>query len=376
MTAVSVSPCRTTQLLEINLVRSNGSLALTGHYCVDMLPQPGILSMKEHFVPSGRQVLLLTGVADLEPGAPLLSVPLGALQHATHAAEPHPGQTTDCQVSAVTCSPDTGEEASAVTPPSPALLERLNPDQRSSFLCVWARLSPLLREVAFDVHDPGWTPLAIEQLGDVICEYPDVFSTSKTDLGSCSLMPFEILVPEGHAPVISRPHRINRILAKEVNATLNQYLAAGLIQHSTSPYSNPLLVIPKKCMRITGNYNKHNQISKLSQLPIPRVDQVLHSLGSGRVFSLFDLVSSFHRIKAHKDTVPLTAFCTSTGLYEWLVMPQGSSASPGWFVKVTNEVIQELKTGGCIPRRSHCVRFRSDSACPDDSLPLRTPSKA
>ena len=34
-------------------------------------------------------------------------------------------------------------------------------------------------------------------------------------------------------------------------------------------------------------------------------------------WSLFDLVSSFHQITAHKDTVPLTAFCTPTGLYEW-----------------------------------------------------------
>ena len=123
------------QLLEVNVVCSNGLLALTGHYLVDMLPQPGIRSMQEHFVASGRQVLPLTGVADLESGdlvgvahAPFLSVPLGALQHATHAAEPHPGQSADCQVSAVTIFSDTGEAASAVTPPSPALLERLNPN--------------------------------------------------------------------------------------------------------------------------------------------------------------------------------------------------------------------------------------------------------
>ena len=73
------------------------------------------------------------------------------------------------------------------------------------------------------------------------------------------------------------------------------------------------------------------------------MDQVLDSLGSSRVFSLFDLVSSFHQITAHKDTVPLTAFCTPTGLYEWLIMAQGSSASPGRFVKVINEVIKGLK---------------------------------
>ena len=139
----------------------------------------------------------------------------------------------------------------------------------------------------------------------------------------------------GHFPA----NGINPILAKEVDATINQYLPAGLIQHSTSPYSNLLVVIPKKSggVRITVNYKQLNQISKLSQLQIPRVDQVLDSLGSGWVFSLLDLVPSFHQIKVHKDKVPLTTFCSLTGLYEWLVMPQGSSASPGWFVKVINE---------------------------------------
>ena len=71
------------------------------------------------------------------------------------------------------------------------------------------------------------------------------------------------------------------------------------------------------------------------------MDQVLDSLGRG--LSLLDLVCSLHQLTAHKDTVHLTAFCTTTGLYEWLVMPQGSSASPRWFVKVINEVIKCLK---------------------------------
>ena len=53
------------------------------------------------------------------------------------------------------------------------------------------------------------------------------------------------------------------------------------------------MVIPKKSggVRITVNYKKLNKISSLSQLPIPRVEQVLDSLGKGRMFSLFDLVS-------------------------------------------------------------------------------------
>ena len=130
-----------------------------------------------------------------------------------------------------------------------------------------------------------------------------------------------------------------------MDATLNQYLAVGLVQHSPSPYSSLLVVIPKKSggVKITVNYKKLNQITKLSQLSIPRVDLVLDSLGSGRVLSLFDLVSSFHQITAPKETVPLTAFCTPTDLYVWLVMPQGSGSLPGRFVKVINEIFKDLK---------------------------------
>ena len=159
-------------------MRSNGSPALTGQHLVDMLPQPGILSMQEHFVVSGRQVLPLTGAADLESGdivgvahAPLLRVSLDALQHATHVAEPHPGQIADRQVSAVTGLLEPGETASAVTSPSSALVERLDQDQRSSFLRVWARLPPHLREITFALHDPGWPPSTIVQLGDALCEF-------------------------------------------------------------------------------------------------------------------------------------------------------------------------------------------------------------
>ena len=99
-------------------------------------------------------------------------------------------------------------------------------------------------------------------------------------------MLFEILAPDGSAPVTARPHRINPIFAKEVDAILNQRLAAGLTRHSTCPYASPLEVIPKNAggVRITVNYNKLIQISGLSQLPIPRVDQGLDSLGLGRVF--------------------------------------------------------------------------------------------
>ena len=142
----------------------------------------------------------------------------------------------------------------------------------------------------------------------------------------------------------SRPYRVNPPVAKQVDAILDQYLAAGLIQHSTSPYSSPLVVIPKKNggIRITVNYRKLNKLCALSQLPIPRVDDTLDKLRKGNVYSLFDMKSAFHQITVHRDTIPLTAFVTASGLFEFLKLPMGSAAAPGWFCKVINEVIKGL----------------------------------
>ena len=138
---------------------------------------------------------------------------------------------------------------------------------------------------------------------------------------------------------------MNPILAKKADAVIDQCLAAVLIQHSTSPYSSPMAAIPRKDggIRITIDYKKLNAVSSLGQLLIPRVDEILDALGKGRIFSPFDLVSSFHQITIDKDTIPLTASCTCDRLLERLVMPQGSNAAPGWFVKVINEVIKGLE---------------------------------
>ena len=106
------------------------------------------------------------------------------------------------------------------------------------------------------------------------------------------------------------------------------------------------------------------------------MDHVLDFWGKGRVFSLFDLVSSFHQITAHKDAVPLTAFSTPNSLYERLVMPQGSSASPGWLVKVINEVIKGLEQVAAY--LDDVIVFDSDPTAHVDTMrcALRAPAQA
>ena len=143
---------------------------------------------------------------------------------------------------------------------------------------------------------------------------------------------------------------------------MDSYLAAGFIQHFASPWSRPLVYVPKNSggIRITVNYQKLNKVTEIPQIAIPRVDEVLDTLGVGSVFSVVDLFSGFTQLTIHLDTIPLTGFCTPNGLYEWLRMPQGAAGAPGWFVSVTRLVTAGLDN----------IRMYLDDAIGWDGCPL------
>ena len=122
------------------------------------------------------------------------------------------------------------------------------------------------------------------------------------------------------------------------------------------------MCVPKKSggIRITINYQKLNKVTEIPQIAIPRIDEVLDTLGGGSVFSVFDLFSGFTQLTIHPDTILLTAFCTPNGLYEWLRMPQGAAGAPAWFVSVMRLVTADLDN----------IRMYLDDAIGTDDCPL------
>ena len=238
---LSVSFTDSPQLIPVNLVRLDDFPALTDHYMVNLPPAHDDSDPSERFVSSGRQMIPLTEYQDREPGdvlgtasSPLLRVPLEALTL----------HNVPTDVSALAESPTTPVSQTAPslrtapdsrTTPPPELLHRLNHNQSESFLRLWNTVPPHIGRIDFALDAPGWDSPAIDALSDTLAAYADVFSLSKLDYGECSLRPFEIKVPPGTQTIQSRLYRLNPVLSKQVDAILDSYLGAGLIQHSTSP---------------------------------------------------------------------------------------------------------------------------------------------
>jgi len=96
-------------------------------------------------------------------------------------------------------------------------------------------------------------------------------------------------------------------------------LSQGLIRHSHSSFSSPVLLVRKK----DGGYHfcvdfcHLNALTLKSKFPVPVFDQLMDELAHARWFSTMDLRADFHQILLHQGEVFKTAFQTHLGQYEF-----------------------------------------------------------
>src|SRR3954471_19661356 len=118
---------------------------------------------------------------------------------------------------------------------------------------------------------------------------------------------------------------------------------AGIIQHSYSPWASPVVIVGKKGgeKRLCVDYRKVNTVTKIDAYSLPRIDDLLDSLGGANWFTTLDLASGYWQVAMHPDDIEKTAFITSHGLYEFLVMPFGLNNAPGTFQRLMNWVLRD-----------------------------------
>lgn len=87
-------------------------------------------------------------------------------------------------------------------------------------------------------------------------------------------------------------------------------LGEGLIEHSTSPFSSPIIWLRRRIAHgvFCTNYMTLNVITIKDAYPIPIVDELLEELYGGNYFSKLDLHSGYHQILLHLDDKFKTIF--------------------------------------------------------------------
>ena len=92
------------------------------------------------------------------------------------------------------------------------------------------------------------------------------------------------------------------------------YLTYGY--HPTFYHDLPEFTGADKSRRTVIDYRVLNKLTRKDKYPLPRIDEMLDKLSTGKNFTKMDLSSSFHQIRIRKGDEPKTAFQTRYWSFE------------------------------------------------------------
>ncbi len=146
-------------------------------------------------------------------------------------------------------------------------------------------------------------------------------------------------------PPASRPYRLSPSQLAACKEQLDKLLSAGLIRNAASPFSAPVLMVPKPGgkWRLTVDYRALNARMKRDSFPLPHPADVFNELAGHRLFSRMDLASGFWQIRIDPCDEDKTAFvAASLGQYAWKVLPMGLCTAPSVFARLMQKVLKSL----------------------------------
>ena len=183
-----------------------------------------------------------------------------------------------------------------------------------------------------------------KKLRKLIHKYKGIFDWNNDTIGYTSLIHHKITIEEGTQPISHRPYRLSPIESDYLRKELEKYCKLGVIAPSNSPWAAPVILVKKKNgeYRMVIDYRKLNAVTKKDSYPLPRIDDLLDSLGKAKVFSALDMRAGFHQVPVEKDSRELTAFTTKYGVYHYNTLPMGLVNSPATFQRLIDLCFRTL----------------------------------
>jgi hypothetical protein len=128
---------------------------------------------------------------------------------------------------------------------------------------------------------------------------------------------------------------------ESIKEFVEEGLKEGVIEPSDSPWSSPLLPVPKKdgTSRICIDFRALNKLTKSNAYPLPQIDECYRNLAGAKHFTGLDLRSGYWQIRLADEAKEKTVFTCWYGHFQFRVMPFGLTNAPTTFQRMMNEIL-------------------------------------
>ncbi len=144
--------------------------------------------------------------------------------------------------------------------------------------------------------------------------------------------------PKGRIFPLSQPE------SESMRQYIEEQLAEGFIRPSTSPASARFFFVKKKDggLQPCIDYRGLNDITVKFRYPLPLVPASLKQLRQAKFYTKLDQRNAYNLIRIREGDEWKTAFSTTSGLYEYRVMPFGLANSPSVFQSFMNNIFRDM----------------------------------
>lgn len=184
------------------------------------------------------------------------------------------------------------------------------------------------------------TNLSPEQLDSLKNLLDQKFQEMGDGLGFTKLVEHEIVTDS--EPIKQRYYPVSPIKQKLIDEELDTMLRLGVVEPSKSPWSSPVLLVPKSdgTYRFCVDYRSLNAVTKKDAYPIPYVSSILDRLRNAKYLTSLDIRSAYWQVGVKQSSREFTAFTVpGRGLYHFKRMPFGLTNAPATWSRLIDTVL-------------------------------------